>query len=73
MKKKIAKIKTIQQSKLSTASMLRGGEKKISRVILGGHVHMWVGFGWVDEGKPTPAQLRTIPVVQADMSDDICD
>ena len=57
------KPKTIKRAKLSNLSMVAGGEKTISKVILDGVVKQWVGFGWVDEGKPTKQQNETLPHV----------
>lgn len=55
--------RTVKRSELSTFAMLTGNEKRISAVILDGTVRKWVGIGWVDEGKPTKEQKRTLPVV----------
>lgn len=44
--------------------MVAGREKRISRVIIGKNVHNWIGFGWVDEGKATKAQLKKYPTVK---------
>ena len=57
------KRKTIRRRELSTIAMTTGNEKRISKVILDGTVRNWVGFGWVDEGKPTAVQKRTLPTV----------
>lgn len=57
------KRKTIKRSKLSKLSMVAGGEKTASKIILNGTVRQWVGFGWVDEGKPTKHQSKTLPHV----------
>ena len=54
----------IPRSALSNLRMAAGNERRIRAVIMDGHVHRWVGIGWVDEGEPMPAQLRRLPVVE---------
>ena len=56
--------KTISRSELSNLRMVAGNEKKYSRIILNGHVHNWVGFGWVDEGPATDEDSRNYPTVE---------
>lgn len=56
-------MKTVKRIYLSTLAMSSGKEKKISQVIIDGNVMTWVGIGWVNEGKATKAQLRTLPRV----------
>lgn len=55
--------KTVKRCELSSLAMATGNEKRISRIILDGTVRNWIGFGWLDEGKPTTEQKRTLPVV----------
>ena len=57
------KYKTVKRSELSSLAMASGNEKKFTRVILDGTVRNWVGFGWIDEGKPTAEQARRLPRV----------
>lgn len=55
--------KTVKRAELSSLAMACGNEKRITRVILEGTVRNWIGFGWIDEGKPTPQQRKTLPRV----------
>lgn len=57
-------VRQISREALSNIRMTTGGEKRIDAVILDGTVRRWVGIGWVDEGPPTPRQLRTLPTVK---------
>lgn len=54
----------IKRSELSNLRMVAGNENKYDKVIIDGVVKQWVGIGWVDEGKPTPKQLKTLPIVE---------
>jgi hypothetical protein len=60
------KLKTIPASKLSTISMVAGGEKKHPRVIHEGILKNWVGFGWVNERKATNKDKQTYPTAIED-------
>lgn len=53
----------IRRSQLSTLRMVAGGEDNISKVIMNGNVHQWVGIGWVDEGKASKADEFKYPRV----------
>ena len=55
------KMKTVPVSKLSTLSMVAGGEKKHPVVIHEGMRKRWVGFGWVTEQKATKAYSEKYP------------
>lgn len=57
------KPQTVKRRDLGNIAMVAGNEKRIQAVILDGTVRRWVGIGWVDEGKPTQRQLKTIPTV----------
>jgi len=57
------KPKTVRRRDLTTLAMVAGNEKQITAVILDGTVRRWVGFGWIDEGKPTAHQVKQLPVV----------
>lgn len=54
---------TIKRSRLATITMVAGEEKRTSKVIDHGHLHQWVGFGWVDEGAATETDFATYPTV----------
>lgn len=56
-------MKTVTRRQVGNIAMVNGGEKKHPRVILDGIVKNWVGFGWVDEGKATAADLKKYPTV----------
>jgi hypothetical protein len=60
MKKK-KPTKTVPLSKLSTVSMVAGGEKKHPRVIHDGLLKNWVGIGWVTERKATATDKKNYP------------
>lgn len=53
----------VKRSELAPIKMVAGGEKKHSRVIDGGDVLEWVGFGWVNEGPASDEDRRTCPQV----------
>lgn len=55
--------KAVKRAMLSSLAMTSGNEKRIHSVILDGTVRDWVGFGWIDRGKPTAAQKKVLPVV----------
>lgn len=48
-------------AKLSTISMVEGGEKTHSTVIVRGIVKEWVGFGWIGDEPATPRDYLRYP------------
>jgi hypothetical protein len=55
-------MKTITFDKLRHLSFCNS-PKMPQKVIHDGIVKQWVGIGWVDEGKPTAAQVKLLPKV----------
>lgn len=55
------KIQTVKRAELTNRAMIAGNEDKYTRVIVDGTVRMWVGFGWVNEGKPSASERKTLP------------
>lgn len=53
----------LRRGDVTNAKMVAGNERRFTRVVVDGRVKCWVGIGWVDEGDPTPAQLRSLPLV----------
>jgi hypothetical protein len=60
----MTKTKTIPVSKLSTISMVAGGEKRHPKVIHEGILKNWVGFGWVNEREATEEDKQTYPTAK---------
>ena len=54
---------TVKRSELSNVHMAGGNEEKYTKIILDDHVHNWVGFAWVDEGKATKSDKQKYPTV----------
>ncbi len=54
---------TVKRSELSSMKMVEGNEKKFSKVIDGGVVKEWVGFGWLMLGLANADDEKTLPKV----------
>jgi hypothetical protein len=57
-------MKYVDSDQLINLRMVTGNEKKYPVVILNGIVNRWVGFGFVEEGKATPEQIKKYPTVR---------
>ncbi len=57
------KKKTVTRKKCTYIAMVNGNEKNHPRIIMGGIVKNWVGFGWVDEGKATAKHKKMYPTL----------
>lgn len=55
--------KTIDASKLASAVMAGGGERRIKRVIDEGMVKEWVGIGWIPIRRSTKQDRSRYPTV----------
>ena len=58
-------MKNIRRSEVTNIRMVARNEKKYSRIIMNNHVHNWVGFGWIDEGKATTKDKQKYPEVKS--------
>ncbi len=59
-------MKTVRRNELTNTRMVAGNEEKYGRVIIDGHVHNWVGMGWVDEGEATKEDELAYPMMIED-------
>lgn len=55
---------TVTREQCGSMQMVNGGEKTHPRIIAGGTVMNWVGFGWVDEGEATDEDKTKYPTVE---------
>jgi len=54
---------TIPAKKVTNMAMVNGNERLYKIVINDGYLMEWVGIGWIELRKATPADIKKHPVV----------